>query len=52
MRIDHHAYQRATRVASIGLLLQIFIGLLLLVFALVRNDTAYFFASLYFSMSK
>ncbi len=47
MRIDHHAYQRATRVASFGLLLQIFIGLLLLVFGLIRDDTAYFFASMY-----
>jgi regulator of protease activity HflC (stomatin/prohibitin superfamily) len=32
MRIDHHAFQRATRVASVGLALQLAIALLLLIF--------------------
>jgi regulator of protease activity HflC (stomatin/prohibitin superfamily) len=32
MRIDHHAYQRATRVASAGLAVQLAIALLLLIF--------------------
>jgi membrane protease subunit HflK len=47
MRIDHHAFQRATGVAGFGLLLQIAIGVTLLVFGLVSNDTAFQFASAY-----
>ncbi|MCH7545506.1 MAG: hypothetical protein IID30_03775 [Planctomycetes bacterium] len=47
MRIDHHAYQRAARVASFGLLLQFVIGLILLVFGLNLNDTAFVFGSMY-----
>jgi modulator of FtsH protease HflK len=47
MRIDHFAFQRATKVAGFGLLLQAIIGLLLLVFGLTYSDTAFVFASLY-----
>ena len=47
MRIDHHAYQRATRVAGLGLLTQIAIGVLLMVLGLVATDTIFQFASLY-----
>ena len=52
MRIDHQAYQRATRVAGVGFLVQVAIGLTLLVFSLVGGetalqDTAFLFGSLY-----
>lgn len=47
MRIDHHAYQRATRVASFGLFAQIILGVTLLVFGIVFRDTVFQFASLY-----
>ena len=52
MRIDHHAYQRATRVAGVGFLVQLGIGLTLLIFSLVGTeqvpqDTAFLFGSLY-----
>lgn len=47
MRIDHIAYQRATRVAVFGLTLQAAIGLLLLVFGIVAGDTTILFASGY-----
>lgn len=49
MRTDHFAYQRATKVAGFGLLLQIAIGILLLVFGMVSapRDTPFIFASLY-----
>lgn len=47
MRNDHHAYQRATRVAGIGLLTQILFGLVLLIFAIIGPDTPFFFASTY-----
>jgi regulator of protease activity HflC (stomatin/prohibitin superfamily) len=47
MRIDHFAYQRATRVAALGLALQFAIGLTLLLFALLGHDTASFHASVY-----
>ena len=56
MRIDHYAYQRATKVAGIGLLIQVLIGTVLLVFGLsspqeagleTRGDTALTFAALY-----
>jgi regulator of protease activity HflC (stomatin/prohibitin superfamily) len=39
MRIDHHAYQRATGIAASGLLAQLAIALLLLVFGLNTDDT-------------
>ncbi|MCA9291183.1 MAG: hypothetical protein KDA25_08640 [Phycisphaerales bacterium] len=48
MRTDHYAFQRATRVASFGLLIQtIGIGLLLLVTGRWLHDTAIQFASYY-----
>jgi len=47
MRIDHHAYQRATRVAGVGFLVQLGIGLTLLIFSLVAKDTPFLFGSLY-----
>lgn len=47
MRTDHYAYQRATRIASFGLLVQIIIGLTLLTFGIVGEDTAFRFAALY-----
>lgn len=49
MRTDHFAYQRATKVAGFGLLLQVAIGILLLVFGMVSTprDTPLVFASLY-----
>src|ERR1043165_4233533 len=47
MRIDHHAYQRATRVAGFGLLLQIFVGLLLFIFGILSDDTVCVLASYY-----
>ncbi len=39
MRIDHHAYQQATRVAGMGLLVQGAMGLTLLVFGLMAGDS-------------
>ncbi len=47
MRIDHFAYQRATKVAGFGLMLQAIIGVLLLTFGLAARDTAFTFAALY-----
>jgi len=47
MRIDHHAYQRATRVAGVGFMAQAAIGLTLLIFSRISDDTAFFFSSLY-----
>lgn len=47
MRIDHFAYQQATRVAGFGLLLQLLIGLLLLILGQVLGDTALGAASWY-----
>jgi len=47
MRIDHFAYQRATRVAALGLALQLVIGLTLFLFGLLANDTATLHAGLY-----
>ncbi|MBX3354814.1 MAG: hypothetical protein KF724_03845 [Phycisphaeraceae bacterium] len=47
MRIDHLAYQQATRVAGFGLLLQLAIGLLLLILGQVLGDTALVGASWY-----
>jgi modulator of FtsH protease HflK len=45
MRIDHHAYQRATRVSAAGLFAQLAISILLLVFGLYTGDTAAVVAS-------
>src|SRR5688500_13332864 len=47
MRIDHIAYQRATRVAAMGLALQFVIGLSLLVLGLLADDTAVLHAGLW-----
>ena len=45
MRIDHHAYQRATGVAAAGLFAQLAIALLLLVFGKSTDDTTSVIAS-------
>jgi modulator of FtsH protease HflK len=45
MRIDHHAYQRATAVASAGLFAQLAVALLLLVFGKSTGDTTAVVAS-------
>jgi len=47
MRTDHFAYQQATRVASFGLLIQAVLGLLLLVFGIVWDDTTFVLAAAY-----
>lgn len=47
MRSDHHAFQRAARVAGFGLMLQLAMGLTLLLFGLLSGDTAFLFGSLY-----
>ena len=47
MRIDHIAYQRASRVASFGLALQLGIALILLLLGFLRGDTPFVFASIY-----
>jgi regulator of protease activity HflC (stomatin/prohibitin superfamily) len=47
MRIDHFAYQRATRVAGVGFLVQCLIGLTLLILGIVGRDTAFVFGSVY-----
>lgn len=47
MRIDHHAYQRATRVAGFGLMMQIAIAVLLLLFGNIASDTPSVLASLF-----
>lgn len=45
MRTDQYAYQQATRISGLGLLLQLAIGLLLLIFGRVAGSTAFSFAS-------
>jgi modulator of FtsH protease HflK len=47
MRIDHYAYQQATRVTGFGLLLQAVIGLTLLLFGRLSDDTTFQYASYY-----
>jgi len=51
MRNDHHAYQRAARVAGFGLLLQLVIGLTLLLFGLLSVSggvaTTYVYGAMY-----
>ena len=48
MRIDHHAYQRATRISSAGFGLQLMLGLILLIFSRLNPaDTVLFQASTY-----
>ena len=47
MRTDQYAYQQATRIAGLGLLLQLAIGLVLLIFGRAADSTAFTFASFY-----
>ena len=47
MRIDHHAYRQATRVAGFGFLLQAAIAVILLIFGHLGQDTVFRFASFY-----
>ena len=47
MRVDHFAYQQATRVAGFGLLFQLGIGLTLLLYGLIGRDTTMTIGSLY-----
>ena len=49
MRTDHFAYQRATKVAGVGLLMQIVIGIGLLVFGMLSSprDLPLIYAALY-----
>ncbi|MHC4947132.1 MAG: SPFH domain-containing protein [Planctomycetota bacterium] len=47
MRTDHYAYQRAAKVAGLGLLLQLAVGLTLLVFGRLAQDTTFVFGSIY-----
>ncbi len=46
MRTDHLAYQQATRVAGFGLLMQLGIGLVMLVYGFVFADSAFQIASM------
>lgn len=46
MRTDHLAYQQATRVAGFGLLLQLGIGLVMLVYGFLFADSAFQIASM------
>ncbi len=50
MRTDQYAYQQATRIAGLGLLLQVATGLLLLIFGHSAGATAFTYAS-YFVLS-
>ena len=45
MRTDHLAYQQATRVAGMGLLLQVAIGLVLLIYGFLFRDSTFVIAS-------
>ena len=47
MRTDHFAYGQATRVAGFGFFLQLFIGLTLLIFGLIAQDTVFTISSMY-----
>lgn len=47
MRIDHFAYQRATRVAAFGLMLQLIFGIGMMIFGIVRRDTSLSVAATY-----
>ena len=48
MRVDHHAYRKATAVAGFGFLLQGAMALVLLIFAWLSEDTVFRFAAAYF----
>lgn len=45
MRIDHYAYQQATRVAVFGFLIQLAIGLTALLFGQLGHDTTFVYGS-------
>jgi regulator of protease activity HflC (stomatin/prohibitin superfamily) len=47
MRVDHHAYRRATRVAGFGLIVQFAFAMTLLIFGVLGGDTVFEFASFY-----
>lgn len=49
MRVDHHAYQRATRIAGVGFLAQLGVGLTLVLFSQIPQvkDTAILYGGLY-----
>ncbi len=47
MRVDHIAYQRATRVAGFGFLLHAAIGIALLIFGMLSKDTTLVLSSFY-----
>ncbi len=47
MRVDHQACQKAASTAGSGLLLQLCIASILLIFGLLARDTAFIFASLW-----
>ena len=47
MRVDHFAYQQATRVAGFGLLPQLVIGLTMLLFGLLGRDSTLVIGSFY-----
>ncbi|MHC4218378.1 MAG: SPFH domain-containing protein [Planctomycetota bacterium] len=47
MRVDHHAYRKATRVSAFGLILQAAVGFILLAFGVIGGDTVFQFASYY-----
>ncbi|MBC8202706.1 MAG: hypothetical protein H8E91_02645 [Planctomycetes bacterium] len=47
MRVDHQACQKAASTAGSGLLLQILIAAILLIFGLLAKDTSFIFASLW-----
>jgi regulator of protease activity HflC (stomatin/prohibitin superfamily) len=47
MRTDHYAYQRAAKVAGLGLLLQLAMGLSLLIFGRVAGDLPLVISSVY-----
>ena len=47
MRVDHFAYQQATRVAGFGLLFQLAIGLTLLLYGIIGRDSTMAISALY-----
>ena len=47
MRVDHFAYQQATRVAGFGLLFQLAIGLTLMLYGIIGRDTTMTIGALY-----
>ncbi len=47
MRVDHHAYRRATRVAGFGLTVQVVIALVVLIFGVLFPDTVFRFVAYY-----